>query len=99
MRRLLYCLTVFLGVIYKPVFAQELRFFTWKAESAEFWNRAFAQFEQQNPGVKVVAEIGPQSSTQFHDLLTQKLRNRDRNLDVFVMDVVWPAEFASAGWA
>ena len=65
---------------------------------AEVWDQPIADFEQQNPGVKVIREIGPQSSTQLHDLLTQKLKNRDPHLDVFVMDVIWPAEFASAGW-
>jgi multiple sugar transport system substrate-binding protein len=77
----------------------ELRFVTWKSEAPQVWQQAIAEFERQNPGVKVVSEVGPQSSTQLHDLLTQKLRNRDRRLDVFVMDVIWPAEFASAGWA
>ena len=81
-----------------PLAAQttELRFVTWKSEAPEVWQQALADFERLNPGVKVVSEIGPQSSTQLHDLLTQKLRNRDTRLDVFVMDVVWPAEFASA---
>ena len=55
-------------------------------------------FRAAEPGCKVISEIGPQSSTQLHDLLTQKLKNRDPRLDVFVMDVIWPAEFASAGW-
>ncbi len=77
----------------------ELRFVTWKWEAPEVWERGIADFERQNPGVKIVREIGPQSSTQLHDLLTQKLKNRDTRLDVFVMDVIWPAEFASAGWA
>jgi multiple sugar transport system substrate-binding protein len=63
------------------------------------WERAVALFEAQNPGTKVALELGPHSSTEFHDLVTQKLRNRDRSLDVFFMDVVWPPEFASAGWA
>jgi multiple sugar transport system substrate-binding protein len=99
MGRFLYCLAAFLGVTHTPILAQELRFVTWKPEAPEVWNRAIADFEQQNPGVKVVSEVGPQSSTQLHDLLTQKLRNRDTRLDVFVMDVVWPAEFASADWA
>jgi multiple sugar transport system substrate-binding protein len=76
----------------------ELRFVTWRSEAPEVWNQGIADFERQNPGIKVVSEIGPQSSTQLHDLLTQKLKNRDRRLDVFVMDVIWPAEFASAGW-
>jgi multiple sugar transport system substrate-binding protein len=84
-----------------PLHAQptELRFVTWKSEAPQVWQQAIADFERQNPGVKVVSEVGPQSSTQLHDLLTQKLRNRDPRLDVFVMDVIWPAEFASAGWA
>src|SRR5688572_25102158 len=77
----------------------ELRFVTWKSEAPQVWQQALAEFERLNPGVKVFSEIGPQSSTQLHDLLTQKLRNRDTRLDVFVMDVIWPAEFASAGWA
>ena len=63
------------------------------------WDQPIADFEKQNPGVKVIREIGPQSSTQLHDLITQKLKNRDTEMDVFVMDVIWPAEFASAGWA
>lgn len=77
----------------------ELRFVGWKPEAPQVWDQAVVDFERQNPGVKIVREIGPNSSTQFHDLLTQKLKNRDTKLDVFFMDVVWPGEFASAGWA
>src|SRR5215468_5505428 len=76
-----------------------LRFVTWKSETAQMWDQPIADFEKQNPGVKIIREIGPQSSTQLHDLITQKLKNRDTEMDVFVMDVIWPAEFASAGWA
>jgi len=76
----------------------ELRFVTWRSEAPDVWRQGMADFERQNPGVTVVREIGPQSSTQLHDLLTQKLKNRDPRLDVFVIDVIWPAEFGSAGW-
>ena len=69
-----------------------------RTDTPQLWDDAIADFEQQNPGVKVVKEIAPNSSTQFHDLLTQKLKNRDTRLDVFFMDVIWPSEFASAGW-
>jgi len=83
-----------------PSFAQGnvLHFVTWKPEAPEVWDQAIADFEQQNPGYKIVREIAPQSSTQIHDLLVQKLKNRDARLDVFFMDTIWPAEFASAGW-
>jgi multiple sugar transport system substrate-binding protein len=71
----------------------------WRPEDPQVWNQGIADFERQNPGVKIIREIGPQSSTQLHDLVAQKLKNRDTRLDVFVMDVIWPTEFASAGWA
>lgn len=76
-----------------------LRFVTWKTEIPQAWDQAIADFEKQYPGIKIVREIGPQSSTQIHDLITQKLKNRDTEMDLFVMDVIWPGEFASAGWA
>src|SRR4051812_32794472 len=78
--------------------ADVLRFATWRSEPPQLWDEVIADFEKQNPGVKVIKDLGPNSSTQFHDLLTQKLKNRDTQLDVFFMDVIWPAEFASAGW-
>jgi multiple sugar transport system substrate-binding protein len=77
----------------------DLRFVTWKPEAPQVWDRAIADFERQNPAIRVIREVGPHSSTQFHDLVTQKLKNRDTAMDVFFMDVIWPAEFASAGWA
>jgi multiple sugar transport system substrate-binding protein len=70
-----------------------------KTDTPELWDQAIADFGKQNPNVKVIKEIAPNSSTQFHDLLTQKFKNRDTRLDVFFMDVIWPSEFASAGWA
>ncbi|MGH7848495.1 MAG: ABC transporter substrate-binding protein [Candidatus Binatia bacterium] len=79
--------------------ANELRFLALKPQTMRVWEHAIALFEAQNPGTKVVLELGPHSSTVFHDLVTQKLRNRDQSLDVFFMDVIWPPEFAAAGWA
>ncbi len=79
--------------------ATELRFVAWTSESAKVWAEIIADFQAAHPGVKVTQEVGPSSSTEFHDLVTQKLRNRDAQMDVFFMDVIWPAEFAAAGWA
>jgi len=79
--------------------AEQLRFVTWRSEATAVFQRIIADFESSHPGMKVIQEIGPSSSTEFHDLVTQKLRNRDPEMDVFFMDVVWPAEFAAAGWA
>ena len=75
----------------------QLHFVTWRPDPPWVWDQAIASFESQNPGLKVIREVGPHSSTEFHDLVTQKLRNRDPQMDVFFMDVIWPAEFAAAG--
>ncbi len=76
-----------------------IRFVTWKPNQPEAWDEIFRIFHQENPAIMVQAETGPHSSTAFHDLLTQKLKNRSKDADVFLMDVIWTAEFAAAGWA
>lgn len=76
-----------------------VRFVTWKPERPQVWEEAIRRFEEANPNLQVEREIGPHSSTEYHDLLTQKLKNRDPSVDVFLMDVIWPPEFAAAGWA
>ncbi len=76
-----------------------IHFVTWKPNIPEAWEEIFTLFKKEHPGIKVIRETGPHSSTAFHDLLTQKLRNRSEDVDVFLMDVIWPPEFASAGWA
>ncbi|NKB81736.1 MAG: extracellular solute-binding protein [Nitrospirales bacterium] len=75
-----------------------LRFVTWKADNPKIWDAAIARFETAYPSITIEREIAPHSSTAYHDLLTQKLKSHDTAMDVFFMDVVWPAEFAMAGW-
>jgi len=76
-----------------------LKFVTWKPNQPEVWEEIGRIFEQEHPDIRVEKEIGPHSSTAFHDLLTQKLKNKSKDVDVFFMDVIWPPEFAAAGWA
>jgi multiple sugar transport system substrate-binding protein len=48
----------------------------------------------------VVRELPPPSqSTEVHQQLVQQLGAASGDIDVFTQDVIWPAEFASAGWA
>jgi multiple sugar transport system substrate-binding protein len=89
---------VLLPLLFSPAYAADIRFVTWR-ETQGFMERLIRDFEAQNPDLKIVRDIGPHSSTEFHDLVAQKFKNRDREMDVFFMDVIWPAEFASAGWA
>jgi len=77
----------------------DIHFVTWKPNIPGVQEELIALFEKENPDIEVVREVGPHSSTAFHDLLTQKLKNRSDDVDVFLMDVIWPPEFAAAGWA
>src|SRR5574341_819242 len=92
-------LTLILLLVTNVAAETQLRFVTWRSEATVVWQQLIADFEALYPGVRVVQEVGPQSSTEFHDLVTQKLRNGDVEMDVFFMDVIWPSEFAAAGWA
>jgi len=73
-------------------------FLTWKPNQPHVWNRLIKRFQQENPQIRVRVQVGPHSSTQYHAIVTQRLKNKDSSLDVFFMDVTWPPEFASAGW-
>jgi multiple sugar transport system substrate-binding protein len=75
-----------------------LHFVTWKADQPAVWDEALRRFAVAHPEIRVERQIGPHSSTAFHDLVTQKLKNRDPGIDVYFLDVVWLAEFAAAGW-
>jgi len=57
------------------------------------------RFEHAHPRIRIERDIAPHSSTTYHDLLTQKLKNQDPSMDLFLMDVIWPEEFVAAGWA
>jgi multiple sugar transport system substrate-binding protein len=74
-------------------------FLTWKPNQPEVWKGLFQKFHRENPGVRVKVQVGPHSSTEYHAIVTQRLKNRDKSVDVFFMDVIWPPEFANAGWA
>lgn len=47
-----------------------------------------------------VRELPPTAqSTELHQQLVQTLSRQDGSIDIFAQDVIWVAEFASAGWA
>ncbi|MGH7255471.1 MAG: ABC transporter substrate-binding protein [Nitrospirales bacterium] len=75
-----------------------LHFVTWKPDHPRVWEEAIARFTAAHPHIQVIREIAPHSSTAYHDLLSQKLKNQDPTVDLFFMDVIWAPEFAAAGW-
>ena len=74
-------------------------FLTWKPNQPEVWDTVIHDFHQKNPGIRIKVQVGPHSSTEYHAIVAQRLKNRDASVDVFFMDVIWPPEFANAGWA
>ena len=57
-----------------------------------------AEFERANPGVRVELQAIPNASDLAHQLLVTALGAGAEDLDAFVLDVVWVAEFTRAGW-
>ncbi len=96
---LLLLLPIFLSCTSSREEKTVINFVTWKPNIPEVWDEIYEIFERENPDIKLIRQIGPHSSTAFHDMLTQKLKNQSTDLDVFLMDVIWPPEFAAAGWA
>ncbi len=76
-----------------------LVFLTWKSSGSGGWNRLLKEFHEKNPRIRIKTQVAPHSSTQYHAIITQRLKNQDPSVDVFLMDVVWPPEFGNAGWA
>jgi multiple sugar transport system substrate-binding protein len=75
-----------------------IHFLMWKPQQREVWGRLFAEFEAANPGLQVSAEEAPAAANEFHATLATKLRAQDPTLDAFLIDMVWPAELAGAGY-
>jgi trehalose/maltose transport system substrate-binding protein len=62
------------------------------------FHELLAGFERANPDVQVVAEPMPNASDLAHQLFVTALEGGAADFDVMVIDVIWTAEFARAGW-
>lgn len=76
----------------------EIVFLTWKPNKPGIWHQLISRFQKSHPDIIVRLQIAPHSATTYHAVVTQRLKNKDQSLDVFLMDVTWPREFISAGW-
>lgn len=55
-------------------------------------------FEASHPNIKVTFKEMPSDSGQQHDTYVTQLNGKSSEIDVFDMDVIWPAEFAQADY-
>jgi trehalose/maltose transport system substrate-binding protein len=56
------------------------------------------EFERRHPGVHVAREPLPWTADVQHQFYVINLEGRAQGFDVLMLDVIWVAEFARAGW-
>ena len=83
----------------QPVQAETLvRVFVGAQARPDLMREIFALYMQQTPGVKVEIETGGATSELQSRYLNMMLSASDSHLDVFLIDIVRPAQYAAAGW-
>ena len=75
-RRLLACgLAIAISGCQPPPPRGGITFLTMKPDQKDVWDEAFSRFRRAHPDIPLHVEISPRSSTQYHDLLSQRLKN------------------------
>jgi multiple sugar transport system substrate-binding protein len=77
----------------------ELKAFVGGQQRPDILRKLLAEYTAANPGVKVSLEVGAASSDLHQKYLNVVLTARDPSLDLFLIDIIRPAQFAAAGWA
>lgn len=68
------------------------------AAFAESTKKVVADFESENPNIKVTLVDLPAESNKKLQTISTILQAQDSSMDVFEMDSTWPLTFISAGW-
>ncbi len=58
----------------------------------------FNLFNATHDNIKVVYDQGVWNTGNQHDTYVTYLSGRDSSLDIISLDIIWPPEFAAAGW-
>ena len=56
-------------------------------------------FNGAGKGLQVELLVMPDTSAEYRNALVPQLQAKSGDIDVFTTDVIWTAEFATAGWA
>jgi multiple sugar transport system substrate-binding protein len=76
-----------------------LRIFTGGQQRPDVMRQIVDDYTKRNPNVKVEVEVGGATSEQQQQYLNTVLASRDSTLDVVLIDVIRPAQWAAAQWA
>ncbi len=89
------------GALALPAFAQadaDLTIFISSQHQPDVWRQVLDRYEAANPGVTVTIQTGGNTSEAQAQYLNTVMSAEDETLDVMILDVVRPAQFAAAGW-
>jgi multiple sugar transport system substrate-binding protein len=84
-----------------PAAAQQatLRVFSGGAnQRPDLMRKLFDQYQAANPGVKIDIETGGATSELQRQYLSTVLNAKDPAIDIFMIDIVNPAQYFGAGW-
>ncbi|KZE29365.1 ABC transporter substrate-binding protein [Chelatococcus daeguensis] len=75
-----------------------LRVFVSSQHRPDVWRKAFDMYQEARPDVKITIETGGNTSEQQAQYLNTVMTAKDSSLDVMILDVIRPAQYAAAGW-
>jgi multiple sugar transport system substrate-binding protein len=88
------------AVIALPAHAETtLRIFTGGQQRPDVMRKIADEYQKKAPGVKVEVEVGGATSEAQQQYLSTVLAAKDPVLDVILIDVIRPAQWAAQGWA
>ena len=73
-----------------------LRIFTGGQQRPDVMRQILDEYQKRNPSVKVEIEVGGATSEQQQQYLNTVLASRDSSLDVVLIDVIRPAQWAGS---
>ncbi len=76
-----------------------LRIFTGGQQRPDVMRKIADEYQKRNPNVKVEIEVGGATSEAQQQYLSTVLSAKDSALDVILIDVIRPAQWAAQGWA
>ncbi|HEY1932603.1 MAG TPA: ABC transporter substrate-binding protein [Acetobacteraceae bacterium] len=99
MTRLIRACLLLSAVLILPARANTtLNVFISSALRPEVMRQAFDRFQAANPGVKVAIQTGGATSDLQAQYLNTVMSAKDSTLDVLLLDIIRPAQFAATGW-
>ena len=97
------CLAILLAGIVQVSAAQSapvsLKVYVGGQQRPDIMRELFAQYSAAHPGVTISVEIGGATSELNQKYLNMVLTAKDSTLDIFLIDIIRPAQFAAARWA